>query len=439
MSVDTTIEGTLNKLSRIADKPRHLISDGYDESLKIILRIAKRMDLKYKIHSFPTGYDCGTWVIPEKWNLKRAQLKNNNGQVLLDTEDEPLVVVSYSQPFEGKVTKNELLKHLYVSDNCPDAIPFVFKYYDRDWGLCCTRQFRDNLKEESYYVLIDTEFSDGELKVGEIIVEGKFEESFVIASHLCHPHQVNDGPIGIFPTMEIMSYLNTIGTQYTFRQLIIPENIGSAAWLSKNIELIPKLKGGLFVEMLGTDLPLCLNKSFKGDTIVDNLFSEIVKAYSPLNSVDPFIHANDERQFNGPGVQVPMLGLNRMSTHKKAVRGFLYYHTNLDNLKNINIPNLIESTNILKAMILAFDKYLLRPKAHFIGEPFLSRYGLHIDAFESLDKSDQNVEMMDILFMVGDGALTIYEIGKKLNLSSEIVKQILDKFVENDLISYKPL
>ena len=53
--------------------------------------------------------------------------------------DHPLHVVSYSLPFEGMVTREELLQHLHVHPRLPEAIPFVFKYYDRDWGLCASQ------------------------------------------------------------------------------------------------------------------------------------------------------------------------------------------------------------------------------------------------------------------------------------------------------------
>ena len=39
--------------------------------------------------------------------------------------------------------------------------------------------------------------------------------------------------------------------RYTYRFLILPETIGSVAYLSHQRELIPKVIGGLFLEMLG--------------------------------------------------------------------------------------------------------------------------------------------------------------------------------------------
>ena len=39
--------------------------------------------------------------------------------------------------------------------------------------------------------------------------------------------------------------------RYTYRLLLLPETIGSVAYLSHNEHLIPCMKGGLFLEMFG--------------------------------------------------------------------------------------------------------------------------------------------------------------------------------------------
>ena len=111
--------------------------------------------------------------------------------------DHPLHVVSYSLPFEGVVSRDELLPHLHVHPRLPDAIPFVFKYYERDWGLCASQQLRDSLTDERYRVVIRTIFEPGTLKVGEMVIPGESQESFVLVAHLCHPAMVNDDLTGV--------------------------------------------------------------------------------------------------------------------------------------------------------------------------------------------------------------------------------------------------
>ena len=159
------------------------------------------------IHEYPTGTPVWTWRVPEKWTCEEAYLETLDGRRLLDYADHPLHVVSYSLPFEGVVSREELLAHLHVHPRLPEAIPFVFKYYERDWGLCASQTLRDSLTEPEYRVVIRTRFEPGTLKVGEILIPGETEETFVLAAHLCHPHMVNDDLTGVAVLMGVAEAL----------------------------------------------------------------------------------------------------------------------------------------------------------------------------------------------------------------------------------------
>ena len=102
----------------------------------------------------------------------------------------------------------------------PDAIPFVFKYYERDWGLCCSRKLKDSLRDDRYRVVIRSEFSYGTLKVGEVIVPGKSAETFILCAHLCHPAMVNDDLSGVVVGLKVMQeLLKRRNLRYTYRFL----------------------------------------------------------------------------------------------------------------------------------------------------------------------------------------------------------------------------
>ena len=111
-----------------------------------------------QIHRYPSGEQCWTWRIPEKWTCQEAYLETLDGKRLIDYADHPLHVISYSLPFEGVVSRAELMNHLHVHPRLPEAIPFVFKYYERNWGLCCSQTLRDHLNDEQYRVVIRTRF-----------------------------------------------------------------------------------------------------------------------------------------------------------------------------------------------------------------------------------------------------------------------------------------
>ncbi|HSQ27511.1 MAG TPA: DUF4910 domain-containing protein, partial [Anaerolineales bacterium] len=224
---------------------RDLVSDDFDRAL---YRLAEEIP-QMKIHEYPTGETCWTWRIPEKWTCHEAYLETLDSRRLIDYEDHPLHVVSYSLPFEGQVSRQELFDHLHVHPRLTDAIPFVFKYYERDWGLCTTQELKQSLTDETYRVVIRSSFEPGTLKVGEVIIPGKSDQSFMLVAHLCHPAMVNDDLTGVVVGLEVArALLNGPQPYYTYRLLILPETIGSVAYLSHHEQLIPKMVGGLFLE-----------------------------------------------------------------------------------------------------------------------------------------------------------------------------------------------
>ncbi|HET7565283.1 MAG TPA: DUF4910 domain-containing protein, partial [Gemmatimonadaceae bacterium] len=264
--------------------PRDLVSDGYDAALN-----ALATQLPMTIHEYPTGTESWSWIVPEKWTCHEAYLETLDGRRLFSYAEHPLHVVSYSLPFEGEVTREELFKHLHVHHQLADAVPFIFKYYERDWGLCCTRAMRETLTDERYRVVIRTSSSYGTLKVGEVVVPGRTDDSIVLCAHLCHPAMVNDDLSGVVVGVDVMRALlsERRDLRYTYRFLIVPETIGSVTWLSHHEELIPRMKGGLFLEMLGAEQPHSLQRSIMGDTELDECFTLALEAHDPYGWAAP--------------------------------------------------------------------------------------------------------------------------------------------------------
>src|SRR6185437_607724 len=137
MPESATIPQMIDALWRV---PRDIVSDGYDSALA-----ALATQVPMTIHEYPSGSECFTWLVPEKWTCHEASLETLDGRRIFSYADHPLHVMSYSLPFEGEVTRDELLRHLHVHHQLDDAIPFAFKYYEREWGLCCSRRVRDSL------------------------------------------------------------------------------------------------------------------------------------------------------------------------------------------------------------------------------------------------------------------------------------------------------
>jgi len=253
-------------------KRRDIISDGYDESLNYI---AKKIPMD--VHKIPTGTKCWTWTIPPKWSVREAFIEDLEGRKIIDIKDHPLHVMSYSEPIDKIVTRDELIKHLHTKPESPDGIPYEYSFYERTWGFCLEHRRLNDIKEEKYRVLIDSQYDEGTLKVGDITVNGESEEIIVIAAHLCHPCMVNDGLSGVAALVEIAKEMKKRKNHYTYKFLIVPETIGSIAYLSQNEDMIPKMKYGVFLEMFGNDNDHALQLSKKGNTRVDEIAKFIMK------------------------------------------------------------------------------------------------------------------------------------------------------------------
>jgi aminopeptidase-like protein len=246
---------------------------------------------------------------------------------------------------------------------------------------------------------------------------------------------VNDDVTGVVVGLKVMQeLLKRASLRYTYRFLIVPETIGSVAYLSQNEDLIPKMKGGLFLEMLGLDQPHALQLSFAGNTELDQCFTLALKKHDFYGWTGAFrtVIGNDERQFNGPGVRVPMLSLSRVLPPAAADWPYRGYHSSDDNPELSSHQHLEDSYRLVLQMIDTLEKNLT-PVNKFKGEVFCSRYGLHIDWYTN---PEGNQALFDIMYLI-DGSRSIAQIAAECHISFEAVKNTLDELYRYGLVAYK--
>jgi len=400
-------------------KRRDIVSDGYDESLQYISKI-----IPLRIHEIPSGTKCWTWIVPEKWSVEEAYIEDLDGNRILDLKDHPLHVISYSLPIDRVVTKEELMKHLHTNPKRPGAIPFEFKYYERDWGFCIQHNRLKEFTKDKYRVFINSKFEKGTLKVGDYTIEGETDETIVIMAHLCHPAMVNDDLTGVAVLVDIAKELSKRSNYYTYKFLLVPETIGSVAYLSQNEDVIPKLKYGIFLEMLGNDNIHALQLTRQGNTRLDRIARYVIKRKLTNFREGPFrkIIGNDEMVFNGPGVNVPMISISRFP--------YPEYHTSDDNPGIISEENLIESKNLILEILNILDSDYI-PQRKFKGPVFLSGYGLWVD-WRVNKKLNENIEQI-MLRLEGDKS--IFDIAEELDMEFNDVLNYMNKFLEKGLIT----
>jgi len=414
--------------------PRNLVSDGYDQALA---RLAREVPMT--IHEYPTGEPCWTWKVPEKWTCDEGFLDSMDGRRIVDVKDHPLHVVSYSLPFEGVVSREELLPHLHTHKTLPDAIPFVFKYYERDWGLSLPQTVKSSLTDEQYRVVIRTRFEPGTLKVGEVLIPGRSSQCFMLAAHLCHPALANDDMSGVAVGIQVAkALLAQKDLHFTYRLLILPETIGSVAYLSHHEDLIPNMVGGLFLEIMGNDQPFALQHSFQPESQPDRCFGSAIADISPTAQQAAYrrVIDNDERQFNAPGVRVPMLSLSRVIPEKSHPNWpYVGYHSSHDTPDLLNEERLREALDAVLGLLRAWEnnQYVVNL---FKGEIFCSGHNIWIDHQTNPAGHRRLFEIMERL----DGSRTVADIAVELDISFQAAWEVVSLLVERGLadLSRKP-
>jgi aminopeptidase-like protein len=430
-------------LSSLADLNRCIVGDEFEKSLE---HLGKYVDLK--THRYKTGTECWTWSIPPKWQIKDAYIKTSNG-VLVSYKDCPLHVMGYSVPIHKKVKGEELLEHISVHKEIPHAIPYEFSYYEPKWGFCLTHEQRDKIeKNEIYEVVIDSEFIDDYLSVGEYTIKGKSDEHIFFLCHLDHPCQVNDGLIGGAVNTALATLLENEDLYYNYTFLFVPESIGSIAFLSHNEHLIPKIKYSIFVEMVGLDNPLVLQKSYNGNELINHYALCAMAELQGASKSYPYltVAGNDEKIFNAPGVNIPSISITRVNQEAKLKKieavppeepkelflPFPEYHSHLDNIDKVDFKRVNETIDVLFNLCQIIEKDFL-PVREFKGPAFLSKYGLWVDWRKNLKMSESIQWLMFYL----EGDMTVFQIAERLELDFKEVVELLDRFHDSGLIQRK--
>jgi aminopeptidase-like protein len=188
------------------------------------------------------------------------------------------------------------------------------------------------------------------------------------------------------------------------------------------------MKGGLFLEMMGRGYPPTFQRSLAGDTEVDLCFEQGILSVAPEARIIPFMPMNDERQFNSPGISVPMGVLYRILPKEHPDWPYSEYHSSQDDISHVDPESLEESCMQVLAMIDTIENNEV-PVPLYRAEIFLSRYGLHVDWHQDPLASQQ---LYAILYQI-DGLRSIAEIAAQLKVSFRTVRAVADRLVKQGL------
>lgn len=329
-----------------------VVCDGLDTVTRMLCE-----ELPFTVHEFASGDEVNGWVVPQKWECQKAliwqQYGNGENELVYDGNAHPLGVCAYSNPWVGGIGGAELKKHLFYSNDYNDALIYHcdwwYKPWARDWGFSVTKNFYNSINDRAaFHVELRTTLEPGTMKVIEYVLPGKSTDSILLNANNCHPGCANDDLSGCVVGIQVMRWLaEQKERRYTYRLLIAPEHYGSIFYLhrfGKN-----GIKWALFLESLGSNGPLNLQRSFLGDSMMDRALRMGVKETSAFRQ----IVGNDETCWEAQGYAIPCPSLSRCP--------FKEYHTDKDNAWLMSEESLYEAAKtVLNAINILEGEMITR-------------------------------------------------------------------------------
>lgn len=300
-----------------------------------------------EIIAYPSGQAVGSWIAPKAWEVISARVSDPNGNLIVDWEDNKLGIWTYSPPFEGVLSREELLQKNFNTNEYPERRIFHFRNQYRhsnpEWGVSIPANMTSSLPEGKYHVDIKTRFQDGFMEMVKATHIGELKDTLLFIGHFDHPQMCNDGLMGCLAGHEAIERLKGQDTKFTYTTLSTVEIIGSVFYANLEAE-IQNVREASIVATAGAHAPLCYQKTYGENACVDTIFQHVVRSSKEDVKIAAFRQGplgNDEPAFDNQAVKIPCGGLMRGP--------FNQYHTDKD------IPDFVSEDNF-ELMV----EYLLR-------------------------------------------------------------------------------
>lgn len=404
---------------------RSITGDGVRETLKILQE--EYADIK--IYEVPSGTQVFDWTVPKEWNIRDAYIEDSQGERILDFKENNLYVVGYSLPMDCMMSLAELKEIIFTQPDQPDVIPYVTSYYQERSGFCMSENQKNALQEDTYHCVIDSDLKDGSLTYGEIILEGDTEEEVLLSTYICHPSMANNEVSGPVVTIELAKWLASLKKRrYTYRIIFIPETIGSITYLRYNLDIMKKnTVAGFLLSCVGDDRTYSMVKTKYGDTLTDKLLKNVLQYHFPDYKLYDFLHrGSDERQYNAPGVDLPVCAVCRSKYGE-----YPEYHTSADDLSLISEEGLRGTFELMKKCIRALE-YNYHYKLGCFCEPQLGKRGLY-PTISQKGSYDDVIALTDFI-AYADGRNDLIDISNIIRVPVDILIPIVENLLEHELI-----
>ena len=412
--------------------PRSISGEGLRATLR---RLGEGLP-DYRLIEVPSGTPVLDWIVPDEWAVRTAWIERPDGQRICDFAVDPLHLVGYSVGVDAELDLADLESHLHSLPEQPDAIPYVTSYYQRRWGFCLPHRERLALPPGRYRVHIDARHVAGSITLAECLLPGTEPREILLSSYCCHPSMANNELSGPVLLHLLGRWLATRPRRLGVRLLLLPEMIGSVAWLSLRLDAVRgRIHAGYNLSCIGDEREWGFLPSRAGDTPADRVARHV------LGGIDPGYRrwrwtdrGSDESNYCAPGVDLPVATLTR-----SKYGSYPEYHTSLDDLERVVTPTgLGQSFAMLREVLTLLDAGVdtLKPRITVLGEPQLGRRGLYPSL--SVKGSTAGVRPMLDLLSMADGQHSLLEIAEACGHRVGSLLQFLPRLVDAGLLVMEP-
>ncbi len=402
---------------------RSLTGPGVRESLQILQEEIPELQIR-EVQSGTQAFD---WTVPKEWEITEGYIEDECGNRIVDYQENNLHVMGYSTPVDTYVDLDELLTYIRVEEQQPDAIPYVTSYYTPRFGFCMSKNQRDSLQPGRYHMVIKSRLFDGVLNYAELLLPGRSEKEILLSTYICHPSMANNELSGPVLTVQLVKWLKTLNRRFSYRIVIIPETIGSIVYLSKHLPLLKKnVIAGFVLSCVGDDRTYSYIETRNADTLADKVMQNVLHyAYPEYKQYSFLERGSDERQYNAPGVDLPVCGFCRSKYAE-----YPEYHTSADNMSLISPQGLQGAYEVMQQVILALE-YNRFYKVNCLCEPQLGKRGLYPTV--SRKGIYDEVKKLTNLIAYADGKRDLLDISNKIGVPVSEMLSNVEKLLESGL------
>lgn len=407
---------------------RSITGEGVRQTFGILQKYVPELE----VYEVPTGTEVFDWTVPREWKINTAYIENEAGERIIDFAQNNLHVLGYSAPMDADLSLDELKQIVYTQKEQPDVIPYVTSYYKERSGFCMSQSQLNSLAEGTYHCVIDSDLFEGSLTYGEVVLKGKNKKEILFSTYVCHPSMANNECSGPALATALIQYLQEMGErEFTYRFVFVPETIGAITYLSKNyLTMKENTYAGFNLSCVGDDREYSFVATKYGNTVTDKVLRHVLSKHVPHYVEYSFLErGSDERQYNAPGIDLPVCGFSRTKYGK-----YPEYHTSADDLTVISPAGFEGALNIMVKCIqvLEHNRYY---KVQVLCEPQLGKRGLYPTI--SQKGSYDAIKDMTNFIAYADGTNSLVDIAERIGADALDLIPIANKLMDNGLVTYE--